>query len=44
MPVKKTNKPHIKTQLVTSGEFGIEHAFKADNIHVTKLLFEGDGA
>jgi len=43
MPVKKTNKPLIKTQLVTSKEFGIKHACSSENIHVTKLLFEGDG-
>ena len=43
MPVTKTNKPLIKTQLVTSKEFGIKHAFNQDNIHLTKMLFEGAG-
>ena len=44
MPVRKTNRPDLITQIVTCEEFSFINAFKADTLHVTKLLFEGEGA
>ena len=44
LPVRKTNRPDIKTQIVTCEEFSFANAFKPDSLHVTKLLFEGEGA
>jgi len=34
----------LKVQVVTCEEFSFKHAFHPDNLHVAKLLFEGEGA
>jgi len=34
----------LKVQVVTCEEFSFKHAFHDDNLHVTKQLFEGEGA
>ena len=44
LPIRKRYNPLIKTQLVTSEEFAFKDAFADSNTHVTKLLFEGEGA
>jgi hypothetical protein len=36
--------PEIKIQLVTCEEFAFKNAFSKENRHVTKMLFEGEGA
>jgi hypothetical protein len=42
--VRKRNRENLKTQIVTCEEFSFTNAFKPDSLHVTKLLFEGEGA
>lgn len=44
LPVKKRYNGNIKTQLVTCEEFSFKNAFSDANYHVTKMLFEGEGA
>ena len=44
LPLKERHRPELKTQIVTCEEFSSANAFKGDCIHVTKLLFEGQGA
>jgi len=44
LPVKKRCNPRIKTQVVTCEEFSFKNAFSDANYHVTKMLFEGEGA
>ena len=44
LPVRKRNREDIQTQIVTCEEFSFINAFRPDSLHVTKLLFEGEGA
>jgi len=44
MPIRYRNLPQIKTQLLTCEEFNFKDAFADNNLAVTKLLMEGEGA
>ena len=44
LPVNKTNRPEIQTQLVTCEEFNRSAAFNQQNFSNTKMLFQGTGA
>ena len=44
LPVKNRCNSLIQTQLVTFEAFSFKHAFSDGNYHVTKMLFEGEGA
>ena len=44
LPVKKRYNMQVKTQLVTCEEFSFKNAFSDANLHVTKMLLEGEGA
>ena len=44
LPVRLRNLSKIREQLVTCEEFNNTHGFSKDQLHVTKLLFEGQGA
>lgn len=44
LPVKTKTNPLVKTQLVTCEEFSFKTAFSDNNYHVSKMLFEGEGA
>jgi hypothetical protein len=44
LPVRERTNPLIKTQLITCEEFSFKNAFSDANYHVTKMLFEGEGA
>ena len=41
LPVRSTNRPDLKCQLVTCEEFNFHTAFNATTIETTKLMFEG---
>ena len=44
LPITKRNNPTVKTQILSSEEFGFGEAFKGANLPGTKLLLEGRGA
>ena len=44
LPVTKTNRPSVETQLVTCEEFAKSNAFSKENLPNTKKIFQGTGA
>lgn len=44
LPVRERSNSLIETQLITCEEFSFKNAFSDANYHVTKMLFEGEGA